>query len=386
MSIRLEGLYHNYEQKFEISLIAGQEGMGKLVQWVHIVENENVDGYISGGELVITTGVPYKEKSWLINLVKSLHENNACGIIVNLGQNIECIPIEIIVFCNKNRFPLLTIPWHVHLVNLTREFANEIVGSEQNELSISEAFKNAIYSSEDIELYRSQLERYGFEGDSDYCVITIKIEDYDKENSDFNINIARYKIKAIINQVSEKFSIINDNNFLVLILIDMEYCKIMSCIEAIEQELLMKKANFTFHMGIGNILSGITYLATSYKQAISSYKMAIKNESYHMCYKDMGVYKLLIPMENNEVLKELYYEIFQKLLEFDEINGTEYINFLREYINHNASVQEMADYMFVHRNTINYKIEKIKEIAEYDMRNEEDKFKIMLALKIQDIL
>lgn len=386
MAIPVEQLYYKYQEKFQISLIAGKEGIEKLVQWVHIVESDNVDGYISGGELVMTTGVPYKEKSWLTNLVKSLQSNNACGIIVNLGHNIESIDREVIDFCNENKFPLLTIPWHVQLVHLTKEFANEIVGSEQHELSISEAFKNAIYYSETIEQYQSQLERYGFEQDSDYCVIAIGIECYDEEKTHFNIGLTKYNIKQILNKVSEKYSILTHNNLLILILKDIENDAIIAFIEAIEEELILKKTDFTFHMGIGNILRDITNLGTSYKQANSSYKMANKNKAYHMFYKDMGVYKLLISMEKDEILEELYYEVLGDLIEFDKANNTEYINFLREYINHNSSVQELASSMFVHRNTINYKIKKIKEITGYDMIKEEDKFKIMLALKIQDIL
>jgi sugar diacid utilization regulator len=387
MEIDLNQLFYEYQRKFKINIVAGEKGLSRLVKWVHIVESENVDGYIRGGELVITTGVSlsYKEESSVINFVKSLYSNNACGIIINIGRYIKDISSEIIDFCNNNEFPLFTIPWHIQLVELTREIANKIVNNEKYQISISETFKNCIYSLDDIEKHKLQLERYGFEADANYCVVIIKIKSFDKEENDFNIGVLKYNIKQIINKSSKKYNIFVQNNSLILVLSNMKYENILLNINYIEK-LILKKHDFILKIGIGNVLKEISSLSISYKQASLALKMASKNKSYHMFYKDIGIYKLIISVENVEILKEIYYETLGKLLEFDKSNDSDYINFVTEYINHNANVQKIAISMFVHRNTINYKIRKVKEITGYDLTDEEDKFKIILALKIKDIL
>ena len=51
----------------------------------------------------------------------------------------------------------------------------------------------------------------------------------------------------------------------------------------------------------------------------------------------------------------------------------------------NSSVQEVAKQTFVHRNTINYIIKKIKEILNCEL-NYDDKLNIMLAFYIKKLL
>lgn len=65
----------------------------------------------------------------------------------------------------------------------------------------------------------------------------------------------------------------------------------------------------------------------------------------------------------------------QPLIEYDEINGTNLVEVLKVYIKHNGSVYQVADEMYIHRNTVNYKINKIaqitgKDITDFNVRSE----------------
>ena len=58
---------------------------------------------------------------------------------------------------------------------------------------------------------------------------------------------------------------------------------------------------------------------------------------------------------------------------------------IRTYIEHDGSVQEAADELFLHRNTINYQLGKIRNIIGMDMTSLSDRLSVKLALEIEEL-
>ena len=65
--------------------------------------------------------------------------------------------------------------------------------------------------------------------------------------------------------------------------------------------------------------------------------------------------------------------------------NTDYLDVLRRYLLTECSIQQTAEQMQVHRNTINYKLRQIREILQTDL-NQEARVKIYLAYLIRDML
>lgn len=51
----LDVLENKYFQKAEV--VAGYEGLSRIVKWVHVLEIVQVDDFLVGEELVLTTGI-----------------------------------------------------------------------------------------------------------------------------------------------------------------------------------------------------------------------------------------------------------------------------------------------------------------------------------------
>ena len=109
MSIAIEYLY-KYIKKFDVNLLAGESGLNNKVRWTHIVENEEIAGFIQAEELLFTTGVSIKDDTTLLNIINIAKDHNASGIVVNTGKYIEKISEEVIDYCNENEFPLFVMP------------------------------------------------------------------------------------------------------------------------------------------------------------------------------------------------------------------------------------------------------------------------------------
>ena len=73
-------------------------------------------------------------------------------------------------------------------------------------------------------------------------------------------------------------------------------------------------------------------------------------------------------------------------MEYDEKNNSDLAVVLRCYLKHNGSVKETADELFVHRNTINYKLNKASELLDMDLSSLNNRLQISVGFMLQDML
>ena len=85
MAILLRDLYKETKSTYGLDLIAGEEGLDHLMNWVYISEDPGTLEFLHGGELIITTGVLCGNEYWLYNFIKGLIEHKTCGLIINIG-------------------------------------------------------------------------------------------------------------------------------------------------------------------------------------------------------------------------------------------------------------------------------------------------------------
>jgi DNA-binding PucR family transcriptional regulator len=71
-----------------------------------------------------------------------------------------------------------------------------------------------------------------------------------------------------------------------------------------------------------------------------------------------------------------------KLIDYDKKNNTEYFKTLKAYIAADKNAVQTAKNMYIHRNTINYRLNKIKEIANLDLENGDEIFRLTMSMKI----
>ena len=75
-----------------------------------------------------------------------------------------------------------------------------------------------------------------------------------------------------------------------------------------------------------------------------------------------------------------------KLDEHDQSNGSDYIEFLEAYLKNNGNINETAEKMFIHRNTVVYKIKKINELLDCNLSDLKTRVQIYLALMVRNLI
>lgn len=85
MAVLLSDLYESVKNQ-DITLVAGESGMGNVVRWLHMVESNEISSFLDGQEIAFTTGVGLNGEEDLLELVKSNNEHKASGMVINIGS------------------------------------------------------------------------------------------------------------------------------------------------------------------------------------------------------------------------------------------------------------------------------------------------------------
>ncbi|MFT4412285.1 PucR family transcriptional regulator [Fredinandcohnia humi] len=131
---------------FESSrVIAGQEGLHRQVKWVHVVEVTNIRNLLNGNELILSTGVAWKDnKDHFISVVEQLIESQAAGICIEIGTYTSWIPQEVIEIANTSQFPIILFLKQVPFVEITQDIHGLLINRQYQMISDLESYSQAL--------------------------------------------------------------------------------------------------------------------------------------------------------------------------------------------------------------------------------------------------
>ncbi len=146
-------------------------------------------------------------------------------------------------------------------------------------------------------------------------------------------------------------------------------------------------ANDPVAIGIGRAVDTLSGLRDAYREARQALTMAHRlADPTPLYFGELNVYRLLFQLESSPELAAFRDEIIGALIAYDRAQGTDLIATLTAYFAHNANLSQTAEAMFVHRNTLIYRIERIKEIGGLDLDHAETRLSVQLALRAHRLL
>lgn len=138
-------------------------------------------------------------------------------------------------------------------------------------------------------------------------------------------------------------------------------------------------------IGIGTTVVGIKDLAKSFKEAQVSLEVGkvFDTEKTIVSYERLGIARLIYQLPTT--LCEMYlHEVF-KVGSIDSLDH-ETLFTIQRFFENNLNVSETSRKLFVHRNTLVYRLEKIKKITGLDLREFDDAIVFKVALMVKKYL
>lgn len=217
---------------------------------------------------------------------------------------------------------------------------------------------------------------------TDYAIIGVKADMADhissrKLESAFERTIYSYK---------KHWGGFKVDNMMFYVLNDFSDDEIESIAEKIQSEKERYISVNKLYVAVSKTNNKLKSLPKTYQIVLRMLRLAVRANMTPMFYDRLEVKKLILAVDDISLLESIYNENLKKLEVYDRDNGTDYMSFLRLYLKYDGSVQRVAQETFVHRNTINYQLAKIKKILGNNLKTFEERFKIILAFEVRDVL
>lgn len=370
MQTQVKALYEFAKSKYHVSFHSGQKGMSNSVSWVYLAEDIQNIGFLKGGELVITTGLFTTSGIGLLEFIRAFTMKNCSCILINIGKylHIEDITTEIIEFCEINKIPLFTMPWEVHLVDIMQDYCRLLLQDSQREDNLSAAFQSALYQTTVPENILRTLNQFGFTTLADYRILVIR-----------NLHDTTI-ITSPLNSYGLKYHLFFYDNLQILIY--------QSSPELLSLKKILEVVCYcdSIILGVSDVLHSLTQIGQCYKRACFSLAAAELWKRPHVIFNELGIFQVLYCNSDPDILYSIYQRNLGILEKYDAEHDTDYLNTLRIFLLSDCNLIETASRLYTHRNTIVYRIRKIKDLLGTELDNSSVKFDFLFSFYIKEYL
>lgn len=116
--------------ELDLRLAAGEEGAAAPVRWVHISELQDPTPWLSGGELMLTTGIPLDSAAKQRSFIRILAERRLAGLGFGTGFSHRELPPALVDEASKRDFPLFEVPYSMPFIAITEKAFARLVNQQ----------------------------------------------------------------------------------------------------------------------------------------------------------------------------------------------------------------------------------------------------------------
>lgn len=386
MSLLLQDIYSETKNRFQLELVCGAKGLNRLMNWVYVAEDIATTDFLHGGELIITTGMGKQASSgWLSDFIRELFRQGTCGLILNTGMYLseDDITPEIRNFCEEHSYPLFTMPWEIHIYDITRSYYNRIFRDTQSSDAVTEAFLDLV-SGSDPEHAVSVLTRSGFSPDSGYLAYCIDADGPEQEKQRFETAV---KLELKIHFPGSHMCRFREDILVILpctgkpehtVSEAVAPAGLKDAVRELACRISQSFSHWDIRSGLGSV-SGLRDFPRSFSQARFALAACAAAGEIFRAFDDLGFYKILFSVTDQRVLDNYWREKLGPVLAYDKAHKSCCLETLYQYLICNGSIQKIAGAMFCHRNTVNYRVRILRETLGLPLDNVQDRFELLAA-------
>jgi PucR family transcriptional regulator, purine catabolism regulatory protein len=156
--------------------------------------------------------------------------------------------------------------------------------------------------------------------------------------------------------------------------------------QTIQKKIMGKYPEITVSIGISSIVEDPLDISAKYQDVRSVIKLnqKVQGEGKIAFWEDFEIYLLL---EKLGQPIERFYQVKLGALQNPAVkNRKELLMTLKTYLECQGNSIETAEKLFIHRNTLRYRLQRIEKILGRDLSQSEERFSLWLALKIGTLI
>ncbi|MCB8816986.1 PucR family transcriptional regulator [Desulfosporosinus shakirovi] len=159
--------------------------------------------------------------------------------------------------------------------------------------------------------------------------------------------------------------------------------KVLELLEPILKKVKSIPGKQPFQFGLGNLYNSARYLHRSFQEARTALELGklFENTDRLISFHGLGIMRLLHRLDRQE-LEDYRSEVLGPLLKFDKESNLNLEETLLAYYSCNTDLNLAGEKLYLHPNTLRYRLKKASEILDLDLSSLENQVNLFLALKI----
>jgi hypothetical protein len=335
-------------------LIAGEKGLDRFIKRVSVIECPESPELFTEGDFFITAFFALKEDvDAQLSMIQALVDCGCSGLCV-IDMYLSDLSESVKRLADKACFPVMILPNVVPYAEIITNVMDAIIQSKDdiiNEMHVDTMLLPGKTAREIYETAKKINARF-----------KEKIVAAFYENVVFSAEDILRKLKNRTD-LPDHWSLLKyKSGVLVLMSFGNESKKgsdlrIDAIIKAVEG------IGGKYRLGISTLHEALSEINMCIKEALLACDAARAMEDKNIVfYRDLGIYRLLMLLKNEPELKNYMSEIINPVKEYDRKYRTRLLETMISYVENDGDIARTAKALFLHVNTIRYRIEKIKEI------------------------
>lgn len=136
------------------------------------------------------------------------------------------------------------------------------------------------------------------------------------------------------------------------------------------------------YVGISQKFSALSEAKKQYQYALDALEIGQKRNSHCTRFDDCTLYIISDMISDRYDPSVMCHPAVISLINYDNENGSSLLNTLKQYIYFTSAPAEAAKALNIHRNTLFYRIGKIKEITGIKLDNGDEKCQIFMSIRL----
>ena len=118
----------------ELELACGERTAGSPIRWVHVSELSDPTPWLSGGELLLTTGMALLDEDTQRGYVRRLVEHHLAGLGFGIGFAHAEVPAALLDEARTLDFPVFAVPYEMPFIAITERAFTSLVNEQFDRL------------------------------------------------------------------------------------------------------------------------------------------------------------------------------------------------------------------------------------------------------------
>lgn len=379
----------------KLRLIGGEKGVNRLMTWAQIYLGKKELLHMKGGEVIIVTSHNVdRREDLLCEEVKLIYENNGSAVVYmeecGLSEkNINALSET----ANKYNIPVFYTCKECTVRDIQESVYKLVFGGNNINRDTLGILSDLIFHTKiSLTDALSEAACFGFHANNNYVVAIIKNEFMDGGAREKNEYVYHVFSNYIINNYNDVLTMYWKDMLVIMFLVGDMFDE-QDIKKKLKDSYIYAKniyAGLNVSIGLGKIVNHLKYISNSFYEALrvvdSSPIINNGGECEIFTYEDLGFYRLIYEMRDTNEIREMYKETMGVIEQYDKENNSELLETLEAYIDTNCNMQETAENLFVHKNSVRYRISRIEEITGKSLRDVENVMLFYMCFKIKKFL